>query len=73
MNNLIDIFTKHIFELYGVTENQAHFLFERWKIAEKYDEMSVQKFLESDDIKPYSLSRKILIFQKNIQRKNLRL
>ncbi len=50
-NRLIDFFSKTIYELYEVTDNQARFLFDRWNIIELDNENNIKNFLNNDDVK----------------------
>lgn len=50
-NRLLDYFSKKMFELYEITENQSRFLFDRWNVIDKTDELAIKKFVESDEVK----------------------
>ncbi len=59
-NRLLDYFSKRMLELYEVTENQARFLFDRWHVIDKYDDLTIKTFVESNEV------RKVFFIQPEI-------
>ena len=58
-------------EIYGVNENLAQYLFERWKISSKYVVSEIPSFIKSDEVKRIFLLKPGINRAKNYTIKQL--